>query len=257
MGYETLASGDNSTAAGRETMASGWYSTAMGWKTTASGKSSISSGNETLASGDNSTAMGKGTNAKSYCEVAIGQLNTDYELKHEVRSINAWLKQDRLFVIGNGFVTDDTTRSDALIVYKNGDMTVNGTITHSGLVGPSDIRLKKDVQQLSGALDKVLKLRGVTFYWKNREEMAAAKGMDANNMSYGFGSEKQVGVIAQEVEQVLPELVVTDNDGFKAVKYENLAPVLIEAIKEQQAIIDNQQKQIDELKKLVEELMKK
>jgi hypothetical protein len=189
--------------------------------------------------------------------VAIGQLNTDYELKHEVRSINAWLNQDRLFVIGNGNVTLDTTRSDALIVYKNGNVEVNGNITYTGSCGPSDTRLKKDVQQLNGALDKVLKLRGVSFYWKSKAEMAAARGKDVNNFSYGFGSEKQIGVIAQEVEEVLPELVVTDNDGFKAVKYENIAPVLIEAMKEQQAIIDNQQKEIDELKKLVEELLNK
>jgi len=117
------------------------------------------------------------------------------------------------------------------------------------------MRLKKDVQQLDGALDKVLKLRGVSFYWKSKEDMAAAKGKDVNNFSYGFGSEKQIGVIAQEIEQVLPELVVTDNEGFKSVKYENLTPVLIEAIKEQQSLINSlqsekeaQQKEIEELK---------
>ena len=143
-------------------------------------------------------------------------------------------------------------------------MTVNGTITHSGLVVPSDIRLKKDIQPLNGALDKVLQLRGVSFYCKNKEEMAAAKGKDVNNFSYGFGPEKQIGVIAQEIEKVVPELVVTDNDGFKAVKYENLTPLLIEAIKEQQTIIEKQQKENDEMKKemaemkkMLEELLKK
>ena len=140
------------------------------------------------------------------------------------------------------------TRSSAVIVYDNGNMKVNGNITASNVTEPSDIRLKKDIQQLNGALDKVLKLRGVSFYWKNKDEMAAARGKDVNNFSYGFGSEKQIGVIAQEIEEVLPELVVTDNEGFKAVKYENLTPVLIEAMKEQQAIIDSQQKEIDELK---------
>ncbi len=67
----------------------------------------------------------------------------------------------------------------------------------------------------------------------------------------------QIGVIAQEVEKIAPELVITDEDGFKSVDYIKFTPILIEAMKEQQAIIDNQQKQIDELKRLVEQLMKK
>ena len=167
-----------------------------------------------------------------------------------------------LFIIGNG--SGPSTRTNAVVVYKSGNMTVNGKITHGGLISSSDIRLKKDIQPLEGALDKVLKLRGVSFYWKNKEEMAAARGKDVNNFSYGFDSEKQIGVIAQEIEKVVPELVVTDNDGFKAVKYENLTPLLIEAIKEQQTIIEKQQKENDEMKarmekmeKMLEELLKK
>ena len=257
MGYKTNAIAIASTSVGRETKTTGWYSTAMGFKTTASGNSSTSIGNETLAAGNSSTAMGKGTKAKSFCEVSIGQLNTDYELVHSNFSVTGWLPQDRLFVIGNGNVTLDTTRSDALIVYKNGNMEVNGNITYTGSCGPSDMRLKKDVRQLNGALDKVLKLRGVSFYWKSKEEMAAARGKDVNNFSYGFGSEKQIGVIAQEIEEVLPELVVTDNEGFKAVKYENLTPVLIEAVKEQQTIIEGLESKVEKLEKLVEELLKK
>ena len=65
------------------------------------------------------------------------------------------------------------------------------------------------------------------------------------------------GVVAQEVEKVLPELVNTDENGYKSVEYANLTPVLIEAIKEQQAIIDQQNKRIENLEKMLEELMKK
>lgn len=122
---------------------------------------------------------------------------------------------------------------------------VNGSIIES-----SDKRLKKDIQTLDGALDKVLKLRGVSYYWKNREEVAAAKGVSADSLGFDYEEGKQIGVIAQEVEEIYPELVTTDADGFKSVDYTKLAPVLIEAIKEQQ-------QQIDELKRLVEELMKK
>jgi len=134
----------------------------------------------------------------------------------------------------------------------------------NGVIQESDARLKKDVYTIDGALDKVLKLRGVTYYWKNREEMAAAKGVSAENMKYGYDDKKHIGVIAQELEQEFPELVNTDMDGFKSVNYEGIAPILIEAVKELKAEkddlqtkVDNQQQQIDELKRLVEELMKK
>ncbi len=127
----------------------------------------------------------------------------------------------------------------------------SGNLAYSGsLTPPSDSRLKKDVKTLDGALDKVLKLRGVSYYWKNREEMAAVRGVSADSLDYGYAEGLQIGVIAQELEEIMPELVHTDGDGFKSVDYVKLTPVLIEAIKEQQ-------QQIDELKRLVEELMKK
>ncbi|MBO7432615.1 MAG: tail fiber domain-containing protein, partial [Salinivirgaceae bacterium] len=154
--------------------------------------------------------------------------------------------------------------------YFEGNVKVTGTINGT-TVGSSDSRLKKDVQQLTGALDKVLNLRGVTYYWKNREEMAEAKGVSADKLDYGYDDKKHIGVIAQELEAEYPELIHTDGDGFKSVEYSTLTPILIEAVKElkaekdelqttvttQQAKIDNQQQQIDELKRMVEELLKK
>ena len=131
-----------------------------------------------------------------------------------------------------------------------GDITVSNKI-YGTLNSSSDARLKKNVQTIDGALDKVLKLRGVSYYWKNKEEMGA------DSTIRHFDNNKHIGVIAQELEEVFPELVSDDKEGFKTVEYTALAPILIEAIKEQQTIIDNQQKQIDELKRLVEELMKK
>ena len=146
-----------------------------------------------------------------------------------------------------------------------------GNVKATGTVTDSDIRLKKDIETLCGSLEKVLRLRGVSYYWKNREEMAAAKGVTADSMDYGFDNRKHIGVIAQEIEKEFPELVITDADGFKSVQYSNLTPILIEAMKEQQQIIDNQQKQleafktdkanlqqqIDELRSLIEQLMNK
>jgi hypothetical protein len=93
----------------------------------------------------------------------------------------------------------------------------------------SDERLKDDVKPLEGSLDKVLALQGVSYKWNSGER----KG------------QSDIGLIAQQVEKVIPEVVREktniDGDTFKSVNYEHLVGVLIEAIKEQQ-------QQIDELK---------
>ena len=83
----------------------------------------------------------------------------------------------------------------------------------------SDATLKTNVETLTNSLDVVRSLRGVSFDW-------IADGSS------------EVGVIAQEVEDVLPDVVNTNEDGIKSVKYGNIVAVLIEAIKEQQAQID-------------------
>jgi len=90
----------------------------------------------------------------------------------------------------------------------------------------SDIRLKENIKEINPeeALQDVLNLRGVRFNWKNDP-----------------GKEVKIGLIAQEVEKIIPEVVSTGSDGYKSVSYSNLVSVLIEAIKEQQ-------KQIEELK---------
>ena len=94
----------------------------------------------------------------------------------------------------------------------------------------SDKRLKDNITPITDAITKVTKLGGYEFDWSNNQDVY--KGHD-------------YGVIAQEVEEIFPELVQTRQDGYKAVKYDKLTAVLIEAIKEQQ-------KQIDELKYLLQ-----
>jgi hypothetical protein len=93
----------------------------------------------------------------------------------------------------------------------------------------SDKRLKDNLTLITDAVSKVSKLSGYSFDWNDKQDVY--KGHD-------------YGVVAQEVEEVLPELVTTRDNGYKAVKYEKLTVLLIEAIKEQQ-------QQIDELKHLL------
>jgi hypothetical protein len=84
-----------------------------------------------------------------------------------------------------------------------------------------------------------MEISGVTYKWN--EEYLKDKEVDGY-----FVRETEVGVIAQEVEKVLPEVVATRENGYKAVRYEKLVALLIEAVKDQQ-------KQIDELKARLEE----
>ncbi len=124
MGYNTVASGNQSSAMGYASTASGVAAAAMGYATHATGNQSTSTGGWTTASGQLSTAMGESTTAKSYGETAIGMNNTDYTLGTDgATTFNA---ADRLFVIGNGTASNAT--SDALVMLKNGNTTLKGTL---------------------------------------------------------------------------------------------------------------------------------
>ena len=105
--------------------------------------------------------------------------------------------------------------------------TLNGTLT----TATSDIRLKENVEPLTNSLEKVLQLTGVTYSWIGQEG-------------------KRIGFIAQEVEKVIPELVFTNNnteDKIKGIHLDNITAVLVEAIKEQQKIIEELKVRISNL----------
>ena len=90
----------------------------------------------------------------------------------------------------------------------------------------SDKRLKENITPIENALEKVSKINGVEFDWKELSD---------DEKTYIHGNEgHDVGVIAQEIESVLPEVVTQRDNGYKAVKYEKIVPLLIEAIKELQ-----------------------
>src|SRR5258705_13292698 len=78
-------------------------------------------------------------------------------------------------------------------------------------------------------------MNGIYYYWRQDE----FPGMN-------FTNDRQLGFSAQEIEKLFPELVMTDLKGYKSVDYGRMTPVLVEAIKEQQAIIDAQNKKIDQ-----------
>lgn len=98
---------------------------------------------------------------------------------------------------------------------------VNGSSYSTGGWSSSDYRWKKNIQPLENCLEKVSNLKGISYVWKKDE-------FPGKNFSEGT----EIGLIAQDVEEVIPELVHTDDDGYKSVSYEKITAVLIEAIKE-------------------------
>jgi hypothetical protein len=113
-------------------------------------------------------------------------------------------------------------------------LEVNGRLKTQGINELSDVRYKKDIQTLTNSLANIEKLRGVSYDWKQTE--FPEKNFDAKH---------QIGLIAQELELVFPELVNTDAEGYKSVDYSKLVAVLIEAVKEQQteiSVLQNQMK---------------
>jgi len=132
-------------------------------------------------------------------------------------------------VLANGFVGIGNA-APTVTLDVTGDAKVSGTFTC-----PSDIRLKTKVETLTDVLSRLEQMRGVTYEFKDQTKYA--KG-------------PQIGVIAQELQKVFPELVKLGSDGFYSVNYTQLTAVLIQAVKEQQT-------EINELKGQMKRVMEK
>ena len=224
-GNSTTASGDYSTAMGRLTTASGISSLALGHSTTASGHQSVSAGNSSIASASYSTAFGYGSVASDFTSTVIGQYNNSLSSITTNGSATSYNADNTAFVVGNG--TDDSNRSDAFKVMFNGDATVSNDLTIIGdVVISSDARLKSNIVSLGSTLSKLLLIDGKSYQMKGKQK---------------------IGVLAQEIKKVFPELVSEDDNEMLAVNYQGLVPVLINALKEQQS-------EIDELKEMVQAL---
>lgn len=146
-------------------------------------------------------------------------------------------------IFGGGIGVAGATFTDTLniITVANAATTAalcwnsgTGLVTENGAVGTctvSDERLKNMGPRITGALDKLLKINGVHFTWKDPQ--------------YGIGP--QIGVGAQTVEKVFPELVSTDSEGKKSADYQRLTAPIIEALRELKADNDNLRGKLDQL----------
>jgi hypothetical protein len=139
-------------------------------------------------------------------------------------AVNFGLDSDNVIRIGGWSASANRLQMD-----MSGNLTMAGNVT-----AYSDIRLKENIEIISDALNKVKAIRGVTFTRNDQDDK----------------TKRHTGIIAQEVELVLPEVVSEDNMGIKNVAYGNMVGLLVEAIKEQQ-------KQIEDLKEEVKALRSK
>lgn len=219
------ATGNYATAVGLNTTASGQGSFASGINTKASQSQSTAMGASTIASGHTSVALGQGTRADSPNSTAIGILNVgggDPLLANST---------DPLFEIGNGYYSGGGTvenRSNAFSLSRNGNATLAGSLTQN-----SDRRLKTNISTIPYGLNTILKLNPVSYNWEKYPDQV----------------EKSLGLIAQEVQPIINEIVSVGIDKEKtlSLSYIELIPILIKAIHDQQDIINKQGSKINGL----------
>ena len=166
---------------------------------------------------DFALASGVNTIADGYNSTVIGAYNTT-DPNAEASNFSL---SNRAFVIGNG---DDTARSDAMTVLFDGTTTVAGELTVN-----SDMRLKTNIISLGATLANVLQIDGKSY-----------------NMKRDAQQKTKIGLLAQDIQKIYPELV-SEQNGILSVNYQGLVPVLINAIKEQQTLIDKNSKLIEKL----------
>ena len=216
LGYQTLydiTTGTDNVAIGRTSEYSinaGSYNVTIGYRT---GYNNIS--------GNNNVFIGKdaGYSVASSNNVIIGNYTGTSGLASTVVLADG-AGSIQFFATGQ-----KVSLSGSLAVGAVGVSATVGRIDASNDIvaySTSDVRLKENIQPIENALYKVNQLSGNTFDWKSNPELTILHGFKG----------KDVGVVAQEVEAILPEVVTTRDSGYKAVKYEKLVPLLIEAIKE-------------------------
>lgn len=108
-------------------------------------------------------------------------------------------------------------------------LDVSGEVSSYGITLSSDLRYKENIVSLEEMLEKVLELEGVNYLFKTGEFSEK-----------DFSEQLQVGLIAQEVEKVFPDLVITKADGYKAVNYSKLSPILLEALRSLNVEMENE-----------------
>lgn len=169
----------------------------------------------------------------------------------------------------NPFIWLDNSRNNIGLFTTNPDinyeLTLNGNaLAYGGIWQSSDIDLKQNINRIESSLEKLLSIRGVTYEYNSEyEKLVSPELVENKEINYVDStgailnqqteqsnpiSKNKYGVIAQEVMEQFPDLVHKGSNGYYAVNYDGLIPVLIEAIKEQQTIVKNIQNELNAIK---------
>jgi hypothetical protein len=120
---------------------------------------------------------------------------------------------------------------------------VSGSICATGSIGScSDERFKENIHDIDNALDQVERIKGVEFSWKKEDYP-----------DYDFSDEEQIGFIAQDLKEVLPEVVSVGSDGYHSIDYGKLTPVLVEAVKQLKTENDELRARLDRIEAMLED----
>jgi len=167
--------------------------------------------------------------SKDNFRIGTSALNPNGAVDFRTQEINRMtIKNTGEVFIGDFANFPGSVQSDPQALNVCGNVRTSGSIVSNAFLCSSDLRFKKDIRELNNSLQNVLELKGVSYNWKTNE-------FDR----HGFSDDTQIGLIAQDVEKVYPELVSTGEQGYKSVDYQSLSAVLVEAIKEQQKTIES------------------
>ncbi|WP_347218904.1 tail fiber domain-containing protein [Chryseobacterium sp.] len=156
---------------------------------------------------------------------------SDGAITTTLASRNVDLNGKNLVFSGTGSVGIGTTPS------ATAKLDVAGTVKASAIDYNSDERLKQNITEIKSSHEILNKLRPVSYFWNE------------TGKKKGGNSQLQYGLLAQEVEKVLPNIVSTDHDGYKSVNYNELIPLLLQTVQEQGKKIEELQKELQHLKK--------
>ena len=260
--YATVSGGQHNDASGEySTVPGGYYNTARGDNSLAAGFNAKANHPGSFVWSDRSTQLfdsaystapnqfiiravggvGIGTNSPS--TATGGQvLHIDNPLGPSVMRLGdgeangiQWEVQSTVIGgVGALNFSNITAFTNPFKFFGNGNFTATGCVVGSNIACPSDARFKRKIETLPNALGVVEKLRGVRYEWRSEEfpDRDFVKG-------------EQIGLVAQEVREIVPQAVIEQSDGYLAVDYARLVPLLIEGMKEQQRQIDELKSRLD------------
>jgi hypothetical protein len=273
-----------SVAIGSNTRAMGAGSVAIGIRSDARNFGSVALGHLSRTLGNSAVAAGYYTRADAFVSTAVGAGNVGGG------SANSWFSLDPIFEVGNS--TDTTNRSNAFTVLKNGRVAINhhnpqamldieqpnpgpgnGVFLNLAGIGHwetmvdnsadynfyfnnvlkgyirdtdgvymtnSDQRLKTNIEPITGVLSNVRQLQAQRYHFRDNAP----------------GAEFSIGFLAQDVEPLFPDLV-SEKEGIMGLNYDGFSVIAIQAIREQQELIDNQAEMIESLQKEMEALKRR